>query len=100
MNDISTTAKAIVPEYLLKDRFWKGTLYLFSQHPKLKQVFTTSYFNFEEGTVDGKQLQVTAKAWSSSEKAILNLALHLYNERFDFSLSDLDYLDYENKELL
>lgn len=89
---LSTTAKEIIPEYLLKDRFWKGTLYLFSQHPKLKQVFTTTYFNFEEGTVDGKQLQVTAKAWSRSEKAILNLALHLYNERFLFNLSDLDYL--------
>jgi hypothetical protein len=44
-------------------------------------------------------LKKLAGPWSNSEKVLLNLALHLFNERNKFNLSDLDFLDDTNKKL-
>lgn len=84
---------------LLKDRYWAGLIHLFQNHPKLNGVFTTKYFDLQLRTVKCQALKNHAAPWSSSEKVMLNLALHLFNERNKFNLSDLDCLDHNNKKL-
>ena len=89
-----------IPAHLLKDRYWRGTLTLFMKHAKLQRCLTSQFFDFEEGTVDVAALKRLAKPWSQSEKIMLNLALHLFNERHAaVSLSDMDMLDSTNKAL-
>ncbi|MDP4086006.1 MAG: hypothetical protein Q8934_15490 [Bacillota bacterium] len=84
---------------LMKDRYWASLIHLFQNHWKLKQVFTTKYFDLNEEIVHVQALKRNAAPWSSSEKIMLNLALHLFNERNKFNLSDLDFLDSNNKQL-
>lgn len=88
----------IIPS-LLKDRYWSSLIHLFQNHYKLNQVFNTKYFDLNAERVQVQALKRTAAPWSTSEKIILNLALHLFNGRNKFNLSDLDYLDDFNKKL-
>jgi hypothetical protein len=88
-----------IPSSLLKDRYWASLIHLFQNNHRLNGVFTTKYFDLQEGTVKFQALKNFAAPWSSSEKVMLNLALHLFNERNKFNLSDLDYLDSNNKRL-
>ncbi len=88
-----------IPAHLMQDRYWKGTLHLFMKHDKLQRYFTNQYFDFEEGTIDAAALKKVSKPWSQSERFILELALHLFNESYKFNLSDADYLDSANKTL-
>jgi hypothetical protein len=90
---------AAIPASMLKDRYWGSLIYLFENNSKLKQVFTTKYFDLNEGTVKIQSLKRNAAPWSTSEKVMLNLALHLFNERNKFNLSDMDCLDERNKKL-
>lgn len=90
---------ATIPTHLVQDRYWKSLIYLFQEHPKLNQCFTSRYFNFEEETIKVKSLQSVSAPWSHSEKIMLRLALHLFNERHRFNLSDFDWLDDNNKQL-
>lgn len=89
----------VIPVCMKKDRYWASLIHLFKNHPKLNSVFTTKYFDIEEGIVKFQSLKRVAGPWSHSEKIMLNLALHLFNERNKFNLSDLDYLDDHNKNL-
>jgi hypothetical protein len=88
-----------IPAHLMKDRYWKGTLHLFTNHSKLQRYLVPEHFNFEENTVNAKKLKQVAKPWSQSERFMLDLALHLYNEQHKVNLSDMDYLDSSNKGL-
>lgn len=88
-----------IPANLMQDRYWASVIHLFSKHDKLKTVFTTKYFNLEIGEIKTLSLKRQAAGWSNSEKIMLNLALHLFNQRNKFNLSDLDYLDSTNKNL-
>lgn len=88
-----------IPAHLMKDRYWSGTLHLFANHSKLTRYLTTQYFDFEEGTIEVTALKRLAKPWSQSERFMLNLALHLFNESHKFNLSDMGYLDNSNKAL-
>lgn len=94
-----TTATNTIPAHLMNDRYWKSLLFMFMNHPKLKQVFKTKYFDFEGESIKINSLKRVAAPWSNSEKIMLNLALHLFNERNKFNLSDIDYLDDRNREL-
>lgn len=89
----------VIPAHLLTDRYWASLLHLFTKHQKLRSVLTTTYFDMSDETVKIQALKKNAASWSSSEKIMLNLALHLFNERNKFNLSDLDYLDSNNKNL-
>lgn len=97
-----------IPQHMLSDRYWKATLHLFAKHALLKRYFTTKYFDFEEDTIDFEEdtidsaaLKRLSRTWSQSEKFMLNLALHLFNERLaKVNLSDMDYLDEFNKQLV
>ncbi|PKG23927.1 hypothetical protein [Niallia nealsonii] len=90
---------AAIPIELMNDRYWKSLLHLFMNHDKLNSVFTTKYFDFHNNTIRIQALKRNAAPWSYSEKVMLNLALHLFNERNKFNLSDIDYLDAFNKKL-
>ncbi len=88
-----------IPAHLMQDRYWSGTLHLFMRHDKLQRFLTNQHFNFSEGTIDAPALKRLAKPWSQSERFMLDLALHLYNEQHKVNLSDMDYLDSANKAL-
>jgi len=96
---MSNVSAVKVPEHLMRDRYWRGTLHLFVNHPKLQSCFNTKYFDLQSGTIKGPVLKKLSGPWSESEKFALNLALHLFNERYKVNLSDMDYLDPYNKQL-
>lgn len=91
--------KNVVPSHLYKDRYWASMLHLFRNHSKLQRSFNTKYFDFSQEIVKVQSLKRAAAPWSTSEKVMLNLAFHLFNERNRFNLSDLDSLDSNNKQL-
>jgi hypothetical protein len=88
-----------VPAELLQDRYWRGLIFLFNKCPKLKLYFTTEYIDVHSGIVKVTKLKKVSAPWSQSEKFMLNLALHLYNQRNKVNLSDMDYLDDTNTQL-
>jgi hypothetical protein len=90
---------SVIPSYMHNDRYWRAVIHLFQNHWKLKSVFTTKYFDLENGTIKVAALKKVAGPWSSSEKFMLNLALHLFNEKNKVNLSDMDCLDEDNREL-
>ncbi|GAB6990882.1 hypothetical protein [Paenibacillus pini] len=81
------------------DRYWSSMLYLFSHHNKLSRYMNSDYIDIPAGTVNIPKLKQVAKPWSNSEKFMLNLALHLFNERNKVNLSDMDHLDANNSKL-
>lgn len=90
---------AKIPSYISEDRYWKGVIHLFTHHVKLNSLFNTKYFDIKNGSIKTTLLKRESAPWSSSEKFMLNLALHLYNERHKVNLSDLDILDNYNKKI-
>ncbi|MEN2465941.1 hypothetical protein [Ornithinibacillus sp. JPR2-1] len=90
---------ATIPAAYATDKYWKGLIHLFQNHYKLKTLFTTKYFDFQNGLIKTVALKRAAAPWSQSEKFMLYLALHLYNENNKVNLSDLDYLDDHNKKI-
>ncbi len=88
----------MIPEHLLKDRYWRGTLYLFVHHPKLQRYFK-KYVDLQAERIKVVALKKEAAPWSQSEKFALNLALHCFNQRHKVNLSDMDYLDDFNKKI-
>jgi hypothetical protein len=93
------TTASYIPDHLLTDRYWKGLLYLFSNNSKLQRYMTREFLDLEECTVHAAKLLRVSAPWSNSEKFMLRLALHLFNERNKVNLSDMDYLDPENKQM-
>ncbi|MGG3800636.1 hypothetical protein [Metabacillus fastidiosus] len=91
--------ETIVPENLCKDKYWKPILYLFKNHYRLSQCFNKKYFDLENGEIKISSLKRASAPWSNTEKFMLSLALHLYNERHKVNLSDMDYLDQTNLKL-
>lgn len=81
------------------DRYWTSLLYIFSHHAKLSRYMIPEYIDINAGIVQIRKLKETAKPWSRSEKFMLDLALHLFNERNKVNLSDMDHLDANNSKL-
>ncbi|MGO4540346.1 hypothetical protein [Paenibacillus sp. 2TAB19] len=93
-------ATQAIPSHLLKDRYWSPLLYLFTENPKLRQ--HANHIDLEEMSVNSFALLTASGPWSPSEKFMLYLALHLFNEEFaadKLHLSDMDRLDLKNKNL-
>jgi len=88
-----------IPADLMQDRYWRGTLHLFLNQPRLKSVCTTKYIDVNNRIIKVDALKRQAQPWSHSEKFMLQLALHLFNERHKVNLSDMDFLDSNNKRL-
>lgn len=87
-----------IPRELQQNRYWKGTLHIFTNNTKLQR-YAASYIDFEECTINAEGLKRIARPWSDSERFMLNLALHLFNERYKVNLSDMDYLDTNNRQI-
>ncbi|WP_433946905.1 hypothetical protein [Paenibacillus sp. SN-8-1] len=81
------------------DKHWRSMLFLFQNNARLNGCLTTKYFDLDKRIVHIRKLQETAKPWSQSEKFMLNLALHLFNERNKVNLSGMDHLDHMNLDL-
>ncbi|WP_213505448.1 hypothetical protein [Paenibacillus faecis] len=81
------------------DRYWRSLLFIFQNSPRLQPLLTTQFMDPKRGVVHMTKLRAASKGWSQSEKFMLNLALHLYNETNKVNLSDMDYLDYEHKKV-
>lgn len=92
--------KQTIPSHLAKDRYWAPLLLLFTKHPKLQRY--AQYIDLDELTVNAYTLMQIAKPWSTSEKFMFYLALHLFSEinaQHELNLSDMDRLDSKNREL-
>ncbi|MDH6370577.1 hypothetical protein M2444_002357 [Paenibacillus sp. PastF-3] len=89
----------MIPKELLQDRYWRGLIYIFTQHAKLSRYLTPEFVDFEELSVHVDKLKKASKGWSTSEKFMLALALHLYNGRNKVDLSEADRLDDKNTEI-
>jgi hypothetical protein len=88
----------LIPRELQQDRYWRGTLHIFSNNPKLQR-YVASHIDFETRTINTSGLIRASRPWSRSEKFMLRLALHLFNEEYSCNLSDMDYLDPNNREI-
>nr|WP_221452353.1 hypothetical protein [Bacillus benzoevorans] len=73
---------------------------MFSNNWKLKTLFTTKYFDLENGIIETAALKRAASKWSQSEKFMLYLAIHLYTNDEKIDLSNMDYLDDQNRKLV
>ncbi|MGZ0050181.1 hypothetical protein [Brevibacillus gelatini] len=91
--------KRAIPEHLKSSRHWRSMIFLFQNHSKLQRYFTTKYFDFEAERVKIRALKQEAKPWSDSEKFMLDLALHLFNNLNKVDLGCMDYLDHNNTRL-
>ncbi|ASA25397.1 hypothetical protein [Paenibacillus donghaensis] len=89
----------MIPAELKKDRYWRGLIYIFQNHAKLQRYLTPDYVDFEEMTVHTAKLKKAAAGWSTSEKFMLALALHLFNGRNKVDMSEADRLDDNNTEI-
>ncbi|MFE8697940.1 hypothetical protein ACFYKT_16485 [Cytobacillus sp. FJAT-53684] len=89
-----------IPKEIYQDRYWKGVIHLFQNNWKLKTLFTTKYFDMENGLIEIVALKRAASKWSQSEKFMLYLALHLYSNDGKVDLSNMDYLDDHNQKLV
>lgn len=91
----------IIPANVQRNPYWRGVLHLFTHHSKLHRLFTDEFFTItsEDATMHISKLRTASTGWSSSEKIMLQLAFHLYNERNKFNLSDLGNLDSNNLDL-
>jgi hypothetical protein len=98
-NEREVVLMASIPAELYRDRYWAPVIHLFTKHPKLKSCFTTKYFDIQGTSIKFQALKRASSQWSTSEKIMLQLALHLFNERNKFNLSDIDYLDDRNRLL-
>lgn len=87
-----------IPSHLMQDRHWRATLHIFTKNEKLKYV-AAPFIDLEECVINSAGLKRISKPWSQSEKFMLNLALHLHGSSNKIDLSDMDYLDANNKAI-
>lgn len=91
----------MIPEHLLQDRYWRGLLYIFMNHNKLKQLLSKPEFiDFEEMTVHMEALLEASKSWGLTDKFMLYVALHTFNGRVKYDMADADHLDDKNADIL
>ena len=97
-----TTAQAqkiVVPEWMITDVYWRGTIHILgsmaNREPKFRPLLHR-YVNVDESSIDFFGMKRAVSSWSHSEKIMVKLAAHLFNQVHKFNLSDLDYLDSQN----
>lgn len=88
-----------IPVHLMSNREWGSMLYLFLEHDKLSLCLNSMYFDLQSETVNVAALKKVSVPWSRSEKFILKLALHCFNNLYEVDLGDMDHLDDNNKRL-
>lgn len=95
----TTTKSVSLVDRFSGDRYWLALMTIFSEQSKLQQYLNAQFFDLDNGIVDVPALKRIAKPWSNSERFMLDLALHLFNPRYKVNLSDMDLLDYRNRQL-
>ncbi|BFH10670.1 hypothetical protein WJ0W_005781 [Paenibacillus melissococcoides] len=99
VSSIDSSAPGIkVPASLLRDPYWGSMLHIFINHYKLNR-YTAKYIDFTNESININGLRTASRPWSSSEKFMLKLGLHLFNERNKVNLSDMDCLDDNNRKI-
>lgn len=90
-----------ISKYVKESPEWCSILYLFTEHPKLASIFTSSYIDLTKEHVYTRKLNQISKYWSESEKFMLALALHLYNptNKLPKGLAEMERLDHRNMKL-
>lgn len=90
-----------IPVHLSRNMYWKPVIHLFKNHSKLQDYFTTKYFDLENEVIQIRKLKAVAKPWSQSEKFMLNLAFHLFNDsnKLPNGLGGMACLDENNTKL-
>ncbi|MCJ8015249.1 hypothetical protein MUG84_26630 [Paenibacillus sp. KQZ6P-2] len=88
-----------IPQSIIQSKYLMGTLNLFLKHHKLRRYCSNQYIDVVNETINVSALKRISRPWSKSEKFMLALALHLYNESNKVNLSDMDCLDDVNKRL-
>ncbi len=97
---MNETATITIPEHVLKDRYWKPIITIFSQHEKLNPYLFSKFIDFKSCCIDIRGLLSISETWSSSEKFMLRFALHLYNSSIAIDLAEIDLLDSTNRALV
>lgn len=90
--------KNVIPGHLRRDKYWGSLSHLFLNHSKLQNCLSDKYFDMREERIKIQSLQRESQVWSSSEKFMLKLALHLFDDKNKVNLSDMDLLDDYNKK--
>ncbi|KZN99988.1 MULTISPECIES: hypothetical protein [Bacillus] len=83
---------------LTGDRNWDTMMHLFLEHPKLSKYLDC--VDQENGYIEKEKLKKLSAPWSTSEKFVLDFALHLYDADHHVNLHQIDYLDVHNRALI
>lgn len=102
----TATAKTLpgqrLPEWVKNDPYWHSALYvlqkMIERDPKFLEL-TRKFIDLETASVSFRDMKKAVERWAHSEKIMVALAAHLFNEIHEFNLSDLDYLDSNNKQV-
>ncbi|MDR3543252.1 MAG: hypothetical protein P4L69_20170 [Desulfosporosinus sp.] len=89
-----------LPSWAKNDVYWHSSLTILCSMVDRDQKFRhlLYYINLDESTIDFFAIKHAVSSCSHSEKIMVNLAAHLFNETHEFKLSDLDYLDGRSKK--
>lgn len=79
------------------DKYWRALLYILQNTPRMQHLLTTAYIDPKQQIIHVRKLQAATKGWSQSEKFMMALALHLFDESNKVHLADMDYLDFHHK---
>jgi hypothetical protein len=100
-----TTAQAqkiAVPEWMISDVYWRGTIHVLrnmaNREPEFRPLLQ-HFVKIDESSIDFFGMKRAVSSWSHSEKIMVKLAAHLFNQVHKFNLSDLDYLDSRNMKV-
>lgn len=91
-----------LPDWVRRDVYWSSSLYILgkmAQHSEKFKSLIGHYVDLENYSISFTKMKNAASKWSTSEKIMISMAAHLFNEVHRFNLSDLDYLDAQNKEV-
>lgn len=91
-----------LPQWVKDDVFWHGSLFILGsmveREPKFRPLLH-KFVNLDESTIDFFGMKKAVSSWSHSEKIMIKLAAHLFNQIHKFNLSDLNYLGSKNMKI-
>jgi hypothetical protein len=90
-----------LPRWAKDDVYWHSSLSILCSmvDRDQKSRHLLHYVDLDESSIDFFAIKQAISSLSHSEKIMVNLAAHLFNETHEFKLSDLDYLDGRNMKV-
>lgn len=95
-------SKQQIPSWFKNDPYWNSALYILENLVRRDSMFlsiTQSHVSFEDSRISFPAMKRDTEKWSRGERIMIDLAAHLFNERNEFNLSDLDLLDSTLKKI-